>query len=350
LPWAAAQADNSAAANYNSATWTDLTQTVNGTSSATAVLTAMPASITGQGVVSWFDIVNIDAIARTDTGKTLPGISIRVEWLAGTNWAYLPAPFSSPAIWETDSVANGGRFYRVRGQAVSAGQNATKANLTNTATWGFCPPILIRYWPRSGKPKTLLIGGDSISSATGGTGSAVNLTRYGWAEMLRTQYSTPSRPIEIVNCSLGGAGFNTVSAMMNTVVPAVTNAVCILPNGTPNGTSNTLGVADVLGWNGFKAKMRALLEQYRLPYFFWTMLPAGVTAKTWGATDSLRQAMNTNDISSGQNVIKFAETLGGAPLGNGQVILTNTADDIHPNDAGNLLLVAPVAIATGITS
>jgi hypothetical protein len=347
LPWAAAQADNSAAANYNSATWTDLTQTINGVSSATAVLTAMPATIAGQGLVSWFDPVPIASLARTDSGKTLPGISVRLEWLAGTNWAYLPGPFTSPAVWETDSAANAGRFYRVRGQAVSAGQNATKAALTNTATWTFCPPILIRYWPKRGLPRTIVFCGDSIDSASGGTGSAVNLARYGFPQMLQAQFSTPANPIEIVDCGLGGATVANISTMMNTVIPAIPNAVAVYPNATPNGTGGTLSATDVSTWTGFKAKMRLLCEQNRVASVIRTMLPVGTAAKAWGATDSFRQNMNADDVASGQVIFDAAGVLSGAVV-SGQTQLTNTADNVHPDDSGNAALAVSLGKILGI--
>ncbi len=348
LAWAAAQADNSSAANYNSATWTDMSQTINGTTSSTMTLAAMPAAISGQGIVSWSDILPITNPARTDSGKTLPGLSIRVEWLSGSNFTYLPPSFTSTASYETDGTANAGRLYRIRGQGVAAGSNATKAALTVTATWSFSPPIFIRYWPKSGTPKTIIVCGDSIASASGGTGSTVNLARYGFAEMLRAQYSTPSKPIDIVNCGLGGATTTNIATMMATVIPAVPNGVAFVPNGTPNGTSGTLSAADVSVWSGFKAKVRLLMDNLRVPYVFWTMLPVGPAAKAWAASDSFRQGINTDDTASGQAIVDLATVLSGT-IASGQYPLTNTADNVHPDDTGNALLVAPMAKGLGIS-
>ncbi len=350
LAWAAAQADNSLAANYNAATWTDLAQTINGTSSATMVMPAMPASIAGQGVVGWSDILPLNSIARSDSGKTLPGLSVRVEYLTGSNMTTLPAPASSPATWETDGSACAGRFMRVRAQGVSAGSNANKANLTATAAWTAWPCILIRYWPKSGAPKTILVLGDSESNASGGAATNVNLARYGWAEMLRAQYSTPANPIEIANCAIGGAVVSTIIGMANTVVPAITNAVAISGNGTPNGTSGTLSQTDVNTWSGFKAKMRQIFEASRVGYLFWTMLPVDpvlLPAKAWGATDSFRQNMNAADLASGQLVADFATAVSG-PISGGQYPLTPSADGLHLTDPGNALLVPLVTAKLGI--
>lgn len=344
LAWAAAQADNSAAANFNSSTWTDFTKTVNGVSAATMALDVMPAAISQQGTVTWFDVLPIASVTRSDSGKTLPGLSVRVEWITGANFTYLPGTFSSPAIYETDSAANGGRFWRTRGQSVAGGSNATKATLTATATWSFSPPVLIRYWPKSGKPRTLLILGDSISSASGGTASNVNLARYGWAEMLRTQYSTPANPIEIANCGLGGAGTATILAMARTVVPSMTNSMAVFPNGTPNGTSGTLSAADTAGWNGYKSNIRSILEASKVPNLVWTMLPVGAAVKAWGSSDSFRQGMNLDDVTSGQLEADFSSVLSGT-ISSGQYPLTNTDDNVHPTDTGNSLLVPALAAA-----
>ena len=78
----------------------------------------------------------------------------------------------------------------------------------------------------------------------------------------------------------------------------------------------------------------------------WTWIPSNTSVKTYGATESLRIAYNESVKSSlkRDTIIFDASTLiSGAVDGTGQMQMKvgSTTDNIHPNDQGNLVDLAP---------
>lgn len=325
------QADNSSAANNNGVTWLDHTAA----GSATGTLAANSSGATGQPPITWFDVMPQPTVSRTDSGKTLPVLSVRVDWPTGVNYTYLPGPGAGGAAWESDNAAVGNRPYRVRLQAVSAATNATRANLTSTTTQtAFWPAILIRYWPRSGGCRQLVLVGDSELSNIGGT-----VPRYGFAQIYQAALSTPAKPIEIVNMSLGGSVDSQILTAARCIAPILPGATVIFANGTPNGTTTTLSAADVARWRGTKAQLKALFAAYK--QVVMTMMPINPALKPWGATDSFRQAMNATEVAQTEvKVLDAASAVSGGLDGNGQELMALTSDDLHPNDAGKAAIAA----------
>ncbi len=342
LAWAAAGADNNIAANHLADTWTD----------APAAIT-LAANTNAANQPTWTPTgwITLPSIARTDSGKTLPGFSVMVGYPAGTgNVTSTTGPGTGGNGWETDGPNVSNRFYRNRLITGNFASNATKAGMTATATQNtFWPAIIIEYEPQAGiSSRTLMVNYDSFGSAPS---SGINLVNhYGWPERLQAQYSNASAPLEIVNAAFAGALTSTILATATSIATAVTKVVAIAPNGSGNDSGNTLTGANVTAWQTWVTNYRAMQIAAGNVPAIGTMSPVDPVkaggARAYGATDSFRTAMNAASVALNSHsylVADISTACSGAPDGSGQIILQNTDDGFHENDTGQQTLVPPVA-------
>ncbi len=161
--------------------------------------------------------------------------------------------------------------------------------------------------------------------------------------------------VEDVNMGRAGATSSTYTTDALDFLAAANAAgalpdIMMIPAYSPN--DNVAGPLTAAGYAAGRANAMLAIAQARnlgLVPVIWTGFPTNYVLRPYGTSDQVRLDGNKEVLSyaaRGLRVMDFAPILSGPIDGNGQTTLLYSNDNIHPNDAGNALLVAPVAAMT----
>lgn len=241
--------------------------TVNG--NATPALRAVPSASLNNPYITWFDMYPISSLKRSESGRSLPILNVILEvgayhnGIAANTTITTIVGDATVAGLEDDSDGSltGGRIWRTRMQNVAAGVDPTVINTTAVET-ATAPAIVIRYISRSARGLVVINPGDSTRETTGDT-----LGKHGALQRAQIAQSTPSFPIEIVNCAQAGSASTAFASMVKTMIPEFPNSIVLIPVGTANagnplvnnvigatiasaGSGGTLGAVTLTGTTG----------------------------------------------------------------------------------------------------
>lgn len=240
-----------------------------------------------------------------------------------------------------------GRIFRMRQQTVDGVTGSNQSNFTSVIDRNSTPIIGCQYMSR-GKVISMVGFGDSINEGRG------TYLMEGWGFPAAIQLSTDfGIPFEWSNLGWSGAPYTRIA---DHVTDAITTDglrfdAAFLPVATPNSLSTPITAADITLNRSYMAVARQALAAANIPVIPWTVLPTNPAVKDYNATDSLRRDLNDEWralVSKGVVVADFDSKLAGVTDGDGQVnmLASSTTDNIHPNDAGNALVV-PIVVNAG---
>ncbi len=289
------------------------------------------------------DWIPISSLARDD-GGSFPLLIARC--LINNAVAALPVygdPGDDFTNWATKPD---GRIWAARQQNVSG--VTTPTNFTSTINRSASPIIGVRYLAR-GKVITVMSNGDSIWDGRGtylGEGFVMPTTY--------TQTSQTATAIEYSTCSWAGDPQGTLYNGMgfaNNGLDILENDelrpdILVFPCASPNdvtGSPTLITAAMIMSFRQITERMINSCAEHGVIPIIGTWLPSNTSVKTYGSTDALRVAYNTEVLSwqsRGLLVADLATVISGAPDGTTQIqMLAGTnSDGIHPNDTGNTLL------------
>lgn len=242
---------------------------------------------------------------------------------------------------------------RVSFRAQTGNQTATAGAFTSTTQVSYCPIIGVKFYAR-GVVYTIMLTGDSIDSGRG-TYRADGPVRQAIRNMARSGYA-----VSVANLAWAGS-----SSTNNRGTAALAFAAGLVPDmlirsgASPNDTGGAISDATtVQAWRAAAAESRAACAQYGVECAFRTGIPANHAGDTpagsesWGATDSLLQAWNTELLAQRARGVRVwdwwsvvAGTVG--PGGNVTFAPGMTSDGTHPSDEGNAAIAAAMA-ASGL--
>lgn len=308
--------------------------------------TMPPAASNSRRVLTVSDVMPIASVARTD-GGAYPAIAIRVYLYtngAAGNYVIQGDGAQSFANWENHPS---GRIWRMRGKAgqfSNSGQSGmTQAN--STAENG-SPVVGIVYYAR-GKVVNVAGFGDSI---TEGQGTYIG-EGFGFPTCQALSRNAAGVAYEWSN--LGWSGHSSTSIRQNVIDAIATGGlkfdIGVLSGGSPNDIGTTIAASDIANIRYRYSHALDLLRGAGMVPVLCTWMPSNAAIKNYGATDSLRRALNDDYRAwarHGAVIADFDAALAGATSGGQvQMLAGTTGDNIHPNDAGNALLSALLAKA-----
>lgn len=321
----------------NAGTWVTVTQNGQG---AIPVATSVNGSRIAYTTPDFIPLASID---RTDGGKN-PLVAIR-SYVADGTAAALPAYGNGTdgfTNWATRTDGCMWAARQVAGDGVTTPTNFTGG--TSATPQSQSPIIGFQYLAR-GRVITVCNPGDSISEGRGtylGDGFGYQATRLAAAlagiatEFMQGGWSGQS-------CA-GITGYAARALdILNT--QQVLPDVMVMPIGSPNDETVTLTAAGVLAQRTAVELVISECKRKGVPLVLWTWLPTNYSVRPYGATDALRRAYNADMLARYPNVVDLAALFYGGVDVNGQDILINAADSIHPNDTGNSLAAALLAPA-----
>lgn len=296
------------------------------------VLPASPSGNRRSYLVS--DWVNISTVDRTD-GGAFPLLCIDAFVSTPANiWILGNGSSDNFANWATRP---NGRIWIMRhndGDCVT-----TPASFVSTTNRIQSPIVGVQYVAR-GRVVTVMGVGDSITEGRGTyigegfglpacesissmSGVAVEWWNNGWAGAAMSTWIAP--------------GFADICAAG--LVPDIV----VAPNGSPNDMGPTVTDAQIRTQRQQLAAILHTARENQVTPIVWTVLPTNPPTKDYNATDSLRTAYNAATlqmVQRGVHVVDMSAALSGVTDGDGQVnmLAGTTVDNIHPNDAGNVLM------------
>lgn len=299
----------------------------------------VPAAASAQDVVyAKSPLIPVSSQDRTD-GGTLPLLVMRVYVSSAatigcvgngadvlTNWATIP----------------NGRIWIMRQQAGDLITGGTWTSATNVSQ---SPIVGVEYLSR-GKVVSFAAVGDSISEGIG--------TYQGNSWGLRACVLLSSMSgVAYEWCNLGWSG-QTVAQFSarakNIAAAGLKLSAIFMPNGSPNSGSTPLIQSNVVLQRTQFGTGRSGLADGPYPVIPWTWLPTNTASKAWGAGDSFRRSYN-DELRTwalrGEIVADFDSVIAGVDDGLGQIQMKvgTTDDQIHPNEVGNDLMATVAARA-----
>lgn len=209
-------------------------------------------------------------------------------------------------------------------------QNTTAIlqNLNDAVALGL--PFNVGVIP-NGSPNDVANGSGSVGSISGTT-LTVTTANSGFAvgQYIYLPGITPGTYITALGTGTGSTGTYTVNISQTVASGALSNT---------NPITST-----IINATRWKAQMMYnKLAGAGISPVIWTWLPTNDAQKTYGPSDSLRVAYNSDlraRAASGMVVADFDTALSGVTNSAGQVqyLAGATTDNIHPNDTGNAIL------------
>lgn len=216
--------------------------------------------------------------------------------------------------------------------------NAAQAG-TSTANWVTMAENIVPLFPGSivvvpnMSPNTvmplanLVIGATIVSAGSGGTPGAVTLTG-------TTGTGTPFQISGIIGSDGTLSSVGAVTAPGNyTVLPAVIQNEPVT-GGSLSGASLFLRVSGptLQLVKRDLARIKTICDQYNCGMVLLTCLSSNTAGKDYKGSDSVRQQINSDDLSSGVPIINTAAIIAGVTSGNQvQMLVGSTSDDLHLN-------------------
>ena len=299
--------------------------------------------------IAWGDVVQLSSLDRSD-GGTLPLLCVRVQSALASNGgvtnritSMVPCTIANPAF-EADNANSVpyGRIYRSRNNAVLGVTTPSLMTTTSNGN-GNAAPIIVRYWLRNGYGRTLVVIGDSIPGAYGST----SLNGWSFAHEARRQVSTPLAPVDLAVLCFSGSGSNNTAVRAEALAVNFKGASAFSQIASPNSIGVPISAAGVASERfNFQRILNACSAQ-SMPVIAWTMFPAQYSAKSWGATDTLRTAMNATRLAGSRStatVVDFGGAAAGPVDANGQQTFPGSeADGLHPTAATQISLASLLA-------
>lgn len=319
--------ENLATFNNSNNSWTAVTFA----GSSTGTVAAAPGSNRRSYLLSdWIEINSLDR----DDGGTFPVLYMR---------SYISTSGSITIMGNgTDDFTNwvtrpNGRIWCMRYQ--NGDQCTTPSGFTDTTNRSQCPIVGVQYAAR-GQVITVMGVGDSITEGRG------TYLGEGWGVPACEGLSSMSGvAFEWSNVAWSGVSTGAIRDQVIDVLGAgIYPELMFIPTGSPNDVSTTVTSAQVLAMRTRLARALVECRAYQVRPVLWTWLPSNPAAKDYGSTDSLRVALNSDVVSwarRGVDVLDYSAALEGTVDGDGQMQFASsvTTDNIHPNDAGNAILV-----------
>lgn len=293
------------------------------------------------------DIIPVSSVPRDD-GGAYPLLAARAY--LGTPGTYIMLNNSTASQnlsnWATHPS---GRIHVMRyadGDCV-----ATPASFADTTNRSTSPIVGIIYYAR-GRVVNVCGFGDSITEGQG------TYKGEGWGFPLCQEMTGPDVAYEWSNFGWAGltmAGSGATGGIHDQLTDAVAAGlpidVAAFATGSPNDfvlspPEITNALLNTQCRQPFARMLGAATGAGAVPVV-WTWLPSNAAAKDYSATDALRIAHNEACRSVVKHVGPFVDTataLSGAVDADGQteMLSGSTSDNIHPNGAGNALLVPVV--------
>lgn len=300
-------------------TWVDFTF-----SSASSVTQA--AGSAARPSITMSDWMPINSVDRTD-GGIFPLLHIRIYQPASN--ANISKLSNTSLTWL--QTAADGRIYRAMYKDGSD-MVATKSNFTSPADAPRFVPFAIRYRAR-GAVRTLMCVGDSIAAGYG----ASNLCD-GYTNKLRQALSSTAAPVEF--CNLGWAGQASVDyykRALDILSSGIVPTWLLYHAYSPNDSAGPLTAAQINAQKSQMVEVIAAAFAAGAAPVIANGMPTNTASKNWGASDSLRVALNTALAAMpGVNVADISTpTSGSISGGQVQIAAGMTTDNIHPSDSGH---------------
>lgn len=303
--------------------------------------------------ITWTDWIAVSTIDRSDTVGARPCLAVTIQ--AASTIPNLPKWNSTAARsgWESEgseTVAPYGRPYKSRTQAVLAVDTAAAITSTTFDTAGM--PFIIQYVPRNCEGFTVLTVGDSIGEGVGGS-----IVGHGYPEIARNAVSTQSRPVEICQMAISSATPTNWVSRQAIAIPAVLPEVVLLHLQSPNSwspptISNNPSTGNIQSMRQQVGRIRQIAGDAGAVVIGVKGVPmlrdASEAAGSGEDYDASISFLNDYlaAVSAGNLLVAdtYAPTSGVADAdGQMRLGIGLSADGLHPNDAGNTLMAAPVA-------
>lgn len=221
----------------------------------------------------------------------------------------------------------------------------TPANFTSTTNRIQSPIIGIQYVAR-GVVRNVLACGDSI---TDGRGTYIGGS---FAYDACTTISDATKvAVEYSNMAWAGTASNTYMTLLDEALAALAGYlphVAILPNYSPNDAAAAPTQASVDAGAARALRMAASAARQGVKPLIWTGIPTNPALYNMGAADGFRVAKNAETLTEwaarGLDVVDMATPMSGTIAGGQYPIAAGlSADNIHPNDAGNTVMAGVLA-------
>lgn len=298
--------------------------------SAGVVPVAPGASRRGYLLGNWTDV---NSTPRTDGGS---GALICID-------AYVNTSASITIVGNGSSDAFTGWATRVNRKFIMRHNDGdcvtTPASFVSTTNRIQSPIVGIQY-AALGRVVTVMGVGDSIYDGRG------TLIGEGFIVPACEEASNSSVYFENINLGYAGVASATFRTYLADAVAAgIVPDVVVFPSGSPNSFNTPITTTDIQSCRAATAQILADASASKIYPIVTTTLPTNPSVKDYNASDSLRVAWNTDTKAfPGLSVIDLSTVVSGVVDGDGQVnmLAGTTADNIHPNDYGNSLLVVPL--------
>lgn len=316
--------------NNSGATWSGVTFS----GSASVTIAAAPGTSRKSYAVSdW--LYNIQSKDRVD-GGTLPLLAMRA-YVASASTVITALGLSSVNVTNWRNHPSG-RIVVMRKHDGDAAN--TPANLVSTTDINQTIIAGVQYLAR-GKVLTVMAQGDSIME---GQGTYMN-EGYALPACLSVQASL-GIPVELAQCAASGTTGDTfVYRTEDLIAAGVVPDVLLQALASPNGYTTTFTTAQRDTARALLPRLMSLGKANRLRMVLSTFTPNDT--KLWGADDANRIALNSDVAAWPEvNICDASTALSGSVDGTGKTLLASGVSDdgLHPNDAGNALIV-PLATA-----
>lgn len=282
------------------------------------------------------DWIPISSVARTD-GGTKPILVARSFMQAS---AALPTYGNGADNFQNWATRTDGRIWAARHQD---GVQVT-SGFTDTTNRNQSPIVGFQYLAR-GRVITVGMCGDSITD-----GRSTYLGEGFGLPAIDALSSMTGTAYEYMNIGWSGqASVTYAERAIDLLQSQFCPDILVFPTGTPNDITTTITQPLIDAARANRSRVTAEAARRGVTVVLWTWLPSNTAAKNYGATDSLRVAYNAEIISQGTRglfVADMATAISGVTTG-GQVQMAAgaTTDDIHPNDAGNVILKSVIQSA-----
>lgn len=324
--------------------------TIGGSSSLT--LAASPAVSTGSSganiggsdcSITWSDWVSSPSATRVDGTSGLPTFNIVIAYPAGVNRTFLQLDGTTSVGYENEGSPTVAPFQRPARVMVSATKDAVANPAWMMTSNGQCvrnytdfPAIVIQYTLRNGLGETLLVYGDSIQEGSGAT-----IQKCGWPFEFQAQVSSVTKPLSICNLAVAGTDMVAWRKRIAATISGFSQTSVFIPSLTPNSLSTPITQASISLNYGYFALNRQQTDKAGLLFITSTIIPTNYSVKPYGTSDvTYRVAWNDRMRSGSYPLADFDSVIAGPLDVNGQYTLpaAYTADGIHPNSAGYLLM------------
>lgn len=297
-------------------------------SAASATLTAAPAQFRKKYLLSdWAPTVGQRVCCRAFVATDANPITVMGN---GTD---------TFANWETRPAGRKFKMRKANGDFVSS--NAT--GFTAAASVSAQNPIVgLRYMTNKGAVTVVGIG-DSITEGRG--------TYLGEGFILPACEAISTNDVVVEYCNLGWSSSPSSTFAYHLVdlhAAGIYPDVVVHPCGSPNDIASTITASNITALTGYSSAISGVLAAApkKAQEIIWTLMPTNTSVKAYGATDSLRIAYNESvkaDVKRDAIIFDASTLISGVADGTGQVQMKagSTTDNIHPNDQGNLVDLAP---------